>query len=46
VLQFSTPNVEEGSALDELFQAIAETLRIFHPGEDTTFDPREGDGRG
>jgi hypothetical protein len=37
VVQFSTPNVEEVSLLDGLFEAIANTLRIFAPGDPTDF---------
>lgn len=42
-VQFSTPNVEDGSVLSGLFSAIARTLRIFMPGDPTDFsDPAPG----
>lgn len=37
LVQFSTLNIEEASLLDELFDAIAQTLRIFKPGDSTDF---------
>lgn len=36
-VQFTTPNVEDGSAFSPLFEAIARTLRIFMPGDPTEF---------
>jgi len=43
ILQFSTPNVEEVSILDELFGAIAHTLRIFGPDDPTDFGESLGE---
>lgn len=37
VVQFTTLNVEEASLLDELFEAIAQSLRIFGPDDPTDF---------
>lgn len=37
VMQFTTLNVEEASLLDELFEAIAQSLRIFGPDDPTDF---------
>lgn len=43
-VQFTTPNVEDGSAFSKLFEAIAKTLRIFMPGDPTDFsDPASGE---
>lgn len=38
VMQFSTPCLDEAGALDELFEAIAETLKIFRPDDPTDFE--------
>lgn len=37
LVQLTTPNVEMASALEPLFEAIAQTLRIFGPGDATDF---------
>lgn len=37
VLQFTTMNVDEASLLDELFEAIAQSLRVFGAGDPTDF---------
>jgi len=45
VVQFSTPCLEEAGALDELFDAIARTLRIFHPEDPTDFEGAPSEAR-
>jgi hypothetical protein len=41
VLQLVTPTIEYAEPMAELFDAIAGTLRIFYPGQATTFDAAE-----
>lgn len=36
VVQFSTPNLADATAFSEVFEAIAETIRFYREGEETT----------